>query len=412
MENYKKLEKCRVCSSKDLISVLNLGRQVLTGVFPKNRDDKITTGPMELVLCRECSLLQLNHSYSLDEMYGENYGYRSGLNASMVVHLTNKILHLQKYAEVKSGDTVLDIGSNDATSLKAYNVDNITKIGIDPIGNKFKEYYTDDMQLVPDFFTSKNFKTITDKKAKIVTSISMFYDLEDPVQFAKEIEEILDDNGLWHFEQSYMPSMLRMNAYDTICHEHLEYYSLNTVKYIVEKANLKIVDVVMNSVNGGSFAVTATKKSNTSLTSNDSVINWLLEQENRMELHTPKPYRDFEEKVFKHREDLVRLIKALNDAGKTVVGYGASTKGNVLLQFCNFDENSIKTIAEVNVEKFGSYTPGTLIPIVSEEEAKVMDPDYFLVLPWHFKDTILKREKEYSSKGGKFIFPCPEIEII
>ncbi len=412
MENYKKLEKCRVCSSEDLISVLNLGRQVLTGVFPKNRDDKITKGPMELVLCQECSLLQLNHSYSLDEMYGENYGYRSGLNASMVEHLTNKILHLQKFAEVKSGDTVLDIGSNDATSLKAYNIENITKIGIDPTGNKFKEYYTDDIQLVPDFFTSKNFKTITDKKAKIVTSISMFYDLEDPVQFAKEIEEILEDNGIWHFEQSYMPSMLRMNAYDTICHEHLEYYSLNTVKYIVEKANLKIVDVAMNSVNGGSFAVTVTKKSNTSLTSNDSVINWLLEQENRMGLHTPKPYRDFEERVFKHREDLVRLIKALNDDGKTVVGYGASTKGNVLLQFCNFDENSIKTIAEVNVEKFGSYTPGTLIPIVSEEEAKAMNPDYFLVLPWHFKDTILKREKEYLSKGGKFIFPCPEIEII
>jgi hypothetical protein len=226
------------------------------------------------------------------------------------------------------------------------------------------------------------------------------------------VESVLAHDGIWHFEQSYMPSMLRMNSYDTICHEHLEYYSLGVIKTIVERAGLKIVDVVMNAVNGGSFAVTAAKASNNNIRPNDAVINWLLEQEDRMGLNTPKPYRDFEERVFRHREDLMRLIGALNNDRKKILGYGASTKGNVVLQFCGFTEKDIPAIAEVNADKFGCITPGTQIPIISEAEARAMKPDYFLVLPWHFKAGILQREKEYLAGGGRMIFPFPEIEIV
>jgi hypothetical protein len=232
------------------------------------------------------------------------------------------------------------------------------------------------------------------------------------VQFAREVASILAADGVWHFEQSYMPSMLRMNSYDTICHEHIEYYSLGVVKYILEKAGLRLVDVVMNAVNGGSFAVTAARAENRSIRANDAVVNWLLEQEERMGLSTPKPFRDFEERVFRHRDDLTRLIRALNADGKTILGYGASTKGNVVLQFCGLTAKDIPAIAEVNPDKFGAYTPGTHIPIVSEADARAMKPDYFLVLPWHFKDGILRREKEYLAGGGKMIFPFPEIEII
>lgn len=240
----------------------------------------------------------------------------------------------------------------------------------------------------------------------------MFYDLEAPIEFAKQIESILADDGIWHFEQSYMPSMLRTNSYDTICHEHLEYYSLQVVKTVLEKSGLRLVDVFMNSINGGSFAVTATKADNLSIKSNQPVIDWLLGQENRMGLNTPRPYRDFEERVFRHREDLTRLIRDLNADGKKILGYGASTKGNVVLQFCGITPDDIPAIAEVNPEKFGRVTPGTHIPIISEAEARAMQPDYFLVLPWHFKDGILRREKDYLASGGKFIFPFPEIEIV
>jgi hypothetical protein len=409
---YKQISQCRLSGSENLVSVLNLGHQALTGVFPANPSVSVTSGPLELVWCPNSGLLQLNHSYDPKEMYGDNYGYRSGLNQSMVDHLTHKVSYLERLARPKSGDTVLDIGSNDCTTLKAYSVAGISRIGIDPTGVKFASYYPTDVTLVPEFFTAQAYKAVTKHKAKIVTSIAMFYDLENPIQFAREIESVLSDDGVWHFEQSYMPSMLRMNSYDTICHEHLEYYSLGAVRRILHAAGLKLIDVAMNNVNGGSFAVTAAKETNRTLLPNRPVIEWMLEQEERMGLSTPRPYREFEERVFRHRDDLSRLIQALVGDGKKVLGYGASTKGNVLLQFCGLTSKEIPAIAEVNKEKFGRVTPGSHIPIISESEARDMNPDYFLVLPWHFKEGILKREKKYLANGGKFIFPFPEIEIV
>ena len=239
----------------------------------------------------------------------------------------------------------------------------------------------------------------------------MFYDLEEPVSFAKQIAAILADDGIWHFEQSYMPSMLRMNSYDTICHEHLEYYSLAAVRVVLDAAGLRVVDVQMNSVNGGSFAVTAAKKGS-KRRADTPMINWLLEQEKRMGMETPRPFREFEDRVFRHREDLRRLVTYLVQDGKRIVGYGASTKGNVVLQFCGLGPNEIPAIADVNPDKYGCVTPGTHIPIVSEEEGRALEPDYFLVLPWHFKAGIVERERDFLQKGGKMIFPFPEIEIV
>lgn len=410
--SYRQIRQCRVSGSHHLISVLNLGHQVLTGVFPDSKEEEVTSGPLELVWCPDSGLLQLNHSYDPDELYGDNYGYRSGLNQSMVSHLTDKVRFLQRLISLRPDDVVLDIGSNDATLLKAYSANGIRRIGIDPTGQKFESYYTDGIRLIADFFSGDAYRSTEKARARVITSIAMFYDLDSPVKFAREIESVLAEDGVWHFEQSYMPSMLRLNSYDTICHEHLEYYSLGVIQKILDGADLKVVDVIMNSVNGGSFAVTAAKRSNRSIKPNQTVIDWMLGQEDRMGLDTPRPYRDFEERVFRHREDLRRLILELTADGKTIVGYGASTKGNVVLQFCELTAREIPAIADVNPDKFGCFTPGTKIPIMSEGEARAMKPDYFLVLPWHFRDGILRREKEYLANGGKMIFPFPEIEIV
>jgi C-methyltransferase C-terminal domain/Putative zinc binding domain/Methyltransferase domain len=412
MAAYREIEHCRVDPSTNLVSVLNLGNQALTGVFPRDFYQPVTIGPLELVWCPASGLLQLKHSYESSEMYGDNYGYRSGLNQSMVNHLTDKVSYLERLTSLKSGDVVVDIGSNDATTLKAYRTSGIRRVGIDPTGKKFAAYYPADIKLVPDFFSAPAYRSVETKNARIVTSIAMFYDLEAPVEFVRQIESILADDGIWHFEQSYMPSMLRLNSYDTVCHEHLEYYSLGVVKKVIEQAGLRLVDVVMNAINGGSFAVTAARATNKSVRTNHPVIDWLLEQEGRMGLNTPRPYRDFEERVFRHRDDLTRLIRALTADGKRVLGYGASTKGNVVLQFCGLTAKDIPAIAEVNQEKFGCVTPGSHIPIISETEAKAMNPDYYLVLPWHFKDGIVRREKEFLAGGGRMIFPFPEIEIV
>lgn len=412
IDNVKAIDKCRICGDSNLITVLSLGNQSLTGVFPKTKDQAITSGPLELVWSPKSQLLQLKHSFSLSEMYGDNYGYRSGLNQSMIDHLRAKVNRLEKRVDLFPNDCVIDIGSNDATTLKSYETKGLKRLGVDPTGLKFKEFYTEGIELIPDFFPSPEVKkNIQNSEVKIITSIAMFYDLEDPIAFAQSIHDILSKDGIWHFEQSYMPSMLRLNSYDTICHEHLEFYSLFNIKYILDRADMKIIDVQMNGVNGGSFAVTATRK-DSSIKANDILINWLLEQELKMGFDTPKPFRDFENNVFKHRESLRSLILSLKADGKNVLGYGASTKGNVMLQFCGLTENEITAIADVNPFKHGLFTPGTLIPIISEADALKMNPDYYLVLPWHFKDSILRREQAFLNRGGKFIFPFPEIEII
>ena len=408
---YIEAKKCRACNSDHLTTTLSLGDQYLTGVFPKSKEEKITKGPLDLMWCQSCGLLQMKHSYSLTEMYGDNYGYRSGLNQSMVRHLENKIRTLEMFVQPHDYDLVIDVGSNDATSLRAYE-GTFQKVGIDPTGLKFQEFYTKEISLIPDFFSKDIFlNSFPNVKAKIITSIAMFYDLEEPMTFIKDIFEVLEDDGIWHFEQSYMPSMLKTNSYDTICHEHLEFYSFAVVKNMLEKCGLRVVDVQMNAINGGSFAVTACK-AQAKYASNKPVIQWLLEQEKIMALETLEPYQAFEKKVFQHRESLKNLLESLVNDGKKIIGYGASTKGNVLLQFCGLTSQHISCIAEVNKEKFGSFTPGTNIPIVTEREARAMNPDYFLVLPWHFKYDILERERDYIAKGGKFIFPLPEIEIV
>ena len=410
---FNEIKKCRLSKSSDLTSVLNLGNQYLTGIFPASKDQQISQGPLELVWCKNSKLLQLKHSFPLDEMYGENYGYRSSLNQSMFTHLKRKVEYLESIIPLETNDLVLDIGSNDATTLKAYSKQNIIRVGIDPTGRKFKDYYTDDIILIDDFFPTPRLKNqFSSKKAKIITSIAMFYDLEDPLSFVQSISEVLHEDGIWHLEQSYLPSMLRTNAYDTICHEHLEYYTLENLKFMFEKFDLKILDVQLNDINGGSFAVTVGHKKLNNIPENIPVIEWLLMQEERMGLHTPKPFLDFKERVFKHRKDLKELILSLNEDGKKIFGYGASTKGNVLLQFCEFNESQIPFIAEVNEDKFGCYTPGTHIPIIPDQEARAMKPDYFFVLPWHFKHNILSREEEFRASGGKFIFPFPYTEII
>lgn len=409
---YIEINKCRISDSNNLVEVLSLGNQFLSGVFPKTANEKVSHGPLDLVWCPDSGLLQLKQSYSLEEMYGNNYGYRSGLNQSMIDHLTHKAKYLEKLCNLSSNDLVVDIGSNDATFLKAITLKNVTRVGIDPSGQKFREFYTDSIDLITEFFPSEKFsQKFKGRKAKLVTSLSMFYDLEDPLGFIESISELLDDDGVWHFEQSYLPSMLRTGSYDTICHEHLEYYSVGVVKKMLANSGLIIIDIQFNDVNGGSFAVTAAKKT-TSLKCNHVVIDWLLRQEENMGLDTIKPYKEFEYGVHNHKKNLRDIVCSLNSDGKKIIGYGASTKGNTLLQFCGLTQEEIPYIAEVNQDKFGCVTPGTNIPIISEDEARKMKPDYFFVLPWHFKHGILQREREFISNGGKFIVPLPEIQII
>jgi cyclopropane fatty-acyl-phospholipid synthase-like methyltransferase len=411
---FKEIQCCRICGNRELAPILHLGNQYLTGVFPRSPAEKITCGPLELVKCHganACGLVQLRHSYESTEMYGANYGYRSGLNRSMVEHLKSKVAGLCNRASLREGDLVLDIGSNDGTLLSFYS-EHLRRVGMDPTAAKFRKFYQPGIQAIEDFFSAKKFRAeIGDASPKIITSIAMFYDLEEPIRFMEQIAEVLAEDGIWHFEQSYMPTMLEQNAYDTVCHEHLEYYGLRQIEWMTARCGLKILDVELNEVNGGSFAVTVAK-TDAPFMPNTEAIQRVREIEAEARLDTMEPYQKFKARVFDHRDRLLALLAKLRADGAKVLGYGASTKGNVILQFCNLSPAQIPFIAEVNPDKFGAFTPGTNIPIISEAEAHAQNPDYLLVMPWHFRANLIEREAAYLQGGGKMIFPLPEIEIV
>ncbi len=408
----QEISKCRICGSSELTEVVKLGEQALTGVFPKSKDQALTSGPLTLVKCSaadRCGLVQLKHSYDLSDMYGMNYGYRSGLNASMVVHLHSKVQRILGLGVLESKDLVIDIGSNDSTTLQAYPKNQYELVGIDPTGVKFAEYYPPEIRLVADFFSAETVREALDgRKAKVISSISMFYDLEDPVAFAREIEGALADEGVWVFEQSYLPAMLRTNSFDTICHEHLEFYALKQINWIAEQAGLKVLDVEFNDINGGSFSITAAKK-NASHQPNSVALDKILADETELGLDGLSVYEGFNNDINTERDALMSFLNDAKAQGKTVCGLGASTKGNVLLQHFGIDETLLKCIGDVNADKFGAYTPATLIPIESEASVLAADPDYLMVLPWHFRAFF---EQLPSMKGRKLVFPLPHFEIV
>lgn len=374
--------------------------------------------PLELVKCNNtensnaCGLLQLKHSVPPEEMYLHNYGYRSGINQTMRMHLKGIVERIQEILRVHKGDVVLDIGSNDATLLRYYETPGLRKIGIDLAGEQFLQYYTEDIELISDYFNSSNYFSVSpNEQAKAITSIAMFYDLEAPMNFVEDIKEILHQDGIWVLEQGYMPKMLEKNLFDTICHEHLEYYSLNQIDWIVKSNDLRIFDIEFNTINGGSFRLYVSHK-NSAFKSNHKKIDQAFSNEEKLKLDSEQPYKEFRKRTFRTKDKLYNFLTTEKGKGKSIYIYGASTKGNVLLQFCNIDHTLITAAADRNPEKWGRRTPGTNIPIISEEEARKAKPDYFLVLPWHFREEFVKREANFLASGGKFIFPLPEIEII
>lgn len=415
---YTNIFQCRICGNRELDSLLDLGMQALTGVFPKDRETDMPKYPLELVKCRDdgsgkaCGLVQLKQSFQPDAMYGMNYGYRSGLNRSMVDHLQKTADKIKCTVSLTSNDLILDIGSNDSTLLRAIDGPGLNLIGMDPSGVKFRQYYPPHITLIPDFFSAARFRQEFDQRtAKVVTSIAMFYDLEAPLEFVKQIYEILAEDGVWVFEQSYLPTMLSMTSYDTICHEHAEYYSFQQILWMLDRVGFAVIDVELNDTNGGSFSVMAAKKTS-SYARNEVAVQQLIRDEETIQLNARNIYDKFRDRVFKHRDVLQQFLRNARNKGEKILGYGASTKGNVILQFCGITAEDLPCIAEVNNDKFGAFTPGTKIPIVSEQEARSMNPSGFLVFPWHFRDSIIARESRFLASGGKLIFPLPRIEVV
>ena len=358
-----------------------------------------------------CGLLQMRKSVPPSVLYSA-YWYRSGTNQTMRNHLLG-IANTAVEMVGESKAAVLDIGANDGTLLRSY-PKGFRKYGIDP-SDIVTEIKDDDITVVNDLFPSPELDRVLGKtKLDVVTSIAMFYDLEDPVAFAQAIERYLADDGLWIVEMSYMPKMLEMNSYDTICHEHLEYYSLAVLEQIMTRAKLKVVRVEENDINGGSIRCYVAKKDSVTYINPEwrAQIALMRQQEFDLELDTDKPYQNFQDRINVHREKLLGMLKRLKAEGRSIHIYGASTKGNTILQWCGIDNRLIDYAADRNPDKFGAKTLGTDIPIISEADSRAMKPDYYLVLPWHFEAEFIRRESKLLDEGVGMIFPLPEIRIV
>ncbi len=407
---------CRVCGSTSLKKVVDLGYQYLQGSFIKPGKEMPSTRKIACTLVRcnpevnenACGLLQMEHSVPPEILYAA-YWYRSGTNNTMRNHLKEIV---ESVLPVIGGtkNRVLDIGCNDGTLLGFY-PPHFDKFGVDPsdIAGEIK-----DATVIQDIFPSQKLQAaLGDKKLDVITSIAMFYDLEDPVEFVRNIKSVLSDKGVWVVEMSYMPEMLKLDSYDTICHEHLEYYSLAVLEKITAMAGMKIFKVLFNDINGGSIRCYVTHVGNNDYdtAADRKFIAEIRQNEFDLELDTDKPYAAFNERITKLKSELYGLLMTLKKEGKKIHIYGASTKGNTILQWCGIDNSIIDYAAERNPDKYGAMTLGTNIPIISEDESRAMNPDYYLVLPWHFKKEFLEREVATLKKGTGLIFPLPKIEI-
>lgn len=405
---YSTTSSCRLCKGKNLKTVIDLGAQYIQHAFihPKKKSPLYRKFPTYLVRCANpsCGLVQLKHTVNRAILYSI-YWYRSGTNNTMISHLKGIVKEVINITPVKK-PTVLDIGCNDGTMLNMF-PPTCTAYGIDPSDIALDAEKK--KKIIHDFFPSPKLKN---KTYDVITTIAMYYDIDNPVTFAREVKKILSKKGVWIVEVAYLPTTLANNSYDTICHEHLSYFHLGTLELIAQKAGLKIVKADLNNINGGSIRCYLTHASSTLYDSLDSDLEKIRSHEHTLKINEAAIFKSFVKRVITNRNKLVQLLQKLTTEGKHIHVYGASTKGNTILQYCGIDNTFIDAAADKNKEKWGGMTPGSQISIISEEESRKMHPDYYLVLPWSFGEEFIKREQKLLKKGTKMIFPLPKLKIV
>ena len=409
-EKISNLTSCRICGNSSLGIHLDLGDLCLTGNFPLPGVE-VSRFPLALAKCDQCGLAQLAHTIPVEQMYDSGYGYESHLNSQMRNHLLQSARDLEQKFEVRDGDLVLDIASNDGTLLSGFLNSEISKYGIDPLALTLNYKYPHDAIKIPSFFTAKAVQEFTDKKFKIITSFSVFYDLEVPSDFVNSIDELLSEDGVWILEQSYFFSMIETLSFDTICHEHLLYLRLKDIDNLLMQTNMEVFDLELNDINGGSFRVFVKRKS--SDRNKNPFVNWIRRAETIWEKDWNTSIYSLSNRVDSFRDLFRDLLISFKQNNRLIVGLGASTKGNALLQYCNLNKDFIDFIIEINPKKIGKVTPGTHIPIYGEEvlieQVQYKHEILGLVLPWHLYESVIshKSANVKNRRIDEFLIPLP-----
>jgi SAM-dependent methyltransferase len=407
------IKKCRNCSYKKFTDLISLGNLSFSGIFAKKITKNIPKAEISLILCNKCKLVQLKNKFNKKFLYGKNYGYRTGINKTMTDHVHSIVKKVERLSKIKKRNLVLDIGSNDGTLLNFYKKD-LIRVGIDPIINKYKKFYSSIDYKLADFFSQKSINKLKlKKKFKIITALSMFYDLDNPNKFLMDIKKNLDKEGILILEHADLMCIVKNNLFDTICHEHVNYYSSKIIINMLQQNRLKLFDMEYNLINGGSCRYYICHEDCNKFTNekNENKIAKFILRENKFKLELKTTYVNFLKRINIIKNTTISLIKNIIDKKKEIHGYGASTKGNILLQYFGLNNLLIRYIADRNPKKNNHFTPGTKIKIITEKLSRKFKPDYYFVLPWHFKNEILEREYRIINSGTKFIFPLPRLTI-
>ncbi len=405
-------KSCRICYSTQLTPLYSLGIQYVNNFIKPDELDKCIKAPLEMVFCENCTLLQLKHTAPQELLYARYYWYKSGVTDTMKKALRDITAKVEMIFDLKEGDVVLDIGSNDGTLLRTYTIPGLITVGVEPADNLVEEGEKGLTHHIHDFWYYDIYKKTVRKKAKIITAIGMFYDMEDPNQFIEDSAKALTEDGVFIAQLMCLKNMLDSNDVGNICHEHLEYYSFKSLEYLFNKNGLDIFDVEINNVNGGSYRIYAKKIGSHVIRTEGAVERVQAVREVEKDLENKQVHIDFYDRLEVNKRKCVDFIKDEVSKGKKIWVYGASTKGNVILQYYGLDHKLIEAAAERSPWKWGKYTVGTMIPCVSEDEARKAQPDYFLVLPYAFFREFYEREEEWRNKGGKFIAPLPEFRVV
>ena len=405
---------CKNCHQKRLKKIIAIGKQPISSVFLSKKIKNLKKYSLDLYECQNCKLIQFYKLAPLKDMYGTTYGYRTSLSKMMISHIKEKYKKILKMKIIRNGSNILDIGSNDGTFLNFFTNQKkkINLFGIDPSAKKFEKYYKKNINLIVNFFSFSMIKNFLIKNKfqkrdfSLISSFAMFYDINDPNKFCKAIYGLLEPNGIWILEMSYFPLLLSHLTYDQICHEHVAYYTLSSFNKIIKKNDLKIIDISFNEINGGSIEIICAKRNSKHKVNKQKISN-VLNEENKI---NDKTYNQFNQRIDNVKKTINLFLNEF--AKQKVIGYGASTKGNIVLNHCEINSKQLKFICDANSEKHGKYTPGSNIKIISKETMRKLKPDYLFVLIWSFRSEVIKQEEEYIKNGGKLIFHLPMFHIV
>jgi 2-polyprenyl-3-methyl-5-hydroxy-6-metoxy-1,4-benzoquinol methylase len=404
---YKKINHCRVCKNPNLIEVIDIGKQSITGDFLKSVKQELKKISLKILFCKKCYLLQLKNTTNPNILY-KNYWYVSGTNKTMTNHLKQLSTILKKKIKFKKNESILDIGCNDGTFLKNFKSD-LNLYGVDPARNPTSLIKNKRIKLINNFFCKKNLEKCGVKRStfKLITSISMFYDVDDPIKFIDDIKFFLKNDGIWVVEMNYLGKMLTNQTFDMIGHEHLTYFSLLAFKNLIKNSGLFINSVTKNEINGGSIRLFISRKNYS-----DKTVSNLESYENKIRIKDALTYKKFNNKIKIYKKKLRSIVLKLYNKKKKIAILGASTRGNTILQFCNLNSRYFVGASDRNPMKNRLFMSGSHIQIFSENFIRKLKPDIMFVLPYFYKKELINRELLFLKQGGKFIIPLPKPSLV